>query len=75
VLLTRTDDPNRLHARISGFVAIYSALAIRNDAVNAVLGQTLAKNPFAPLKSARLDAHDAGPGCWLHTPGFCLSLE
>ncbi len=75
VLLTRTDDPQRLTARVIGFVAIYSALGVRDDATNAVIAATLTKAPFAPVKSARLDEHDAGPSCWLHTGGFCVSLD
>lgn len=75
VLMTGTGDPERLAARIAGFVAIYSAVGIRDDAANAALGKTLARSPFAPIKTVRRDAHDPGPGCWLHSPGFCLSLE
>jgi len=73
VLLTRTDDPSNLSARIVGFVAIYSALGIRDDAINTTLGQTLAKNPFGPVKRLRRDTHEAGATCWVHAPGCCLS--
>jgi hypothetical protein len=75
VLLTRAEDPRRLTARVVGFVAIYSALGVRDEAANAPIAAALTKAPFAPLKSARLDDHDAGPSCWLHAPGFCLSLD
>ena len=75
VLMTGTGDPERLAARIAGFVAIYSAVGIRDEAANAALGKALTRSPLAPIKTVRRDAHDAGPGCWLHTPGFCLSRE
>lgn len=75
VLMTGTGDPERLAARIAGLVAIYSAVGIRDEAANAALGKALARLPFAPIKTVRRDAHDNGPGCWVHTQGFCLSLE
>jgi protein-L-isoaspartate(D-aspartate) O-methyltransferase len=75
VLLTRTDKPAVLTACLHGFVAIYSAIGIRDDARTGAIGAALSKNPFARLKHARLDPHDAGTGCWMHQPGFCLSLE
>jgi protein-L-isoaspartate(D-aspartate) O-methyltransferase len=73
LLLTRTDDPNVLSARIAGFVAIYSAIGLRDDALNGAVGQALAKNPFAPIKALRRDAHEASATCWLHAPGLCLA--
>jgi protein-L-isoaspartate(D-aspartate) O-methyltransferase len=75
LFLSRTDDPVRLTARFAGFVAIYSALGLRDEAVNTLLGQALQKNPFAPVKSLRRDAHEADATCWVHRPGCCLSLS
>jgi protein-L-isoaspartate(D-aspartate) O-methyltransferase len=74
-LLTRTDNSSDFAARLVGFVAIYSALAIRDDAINTQLGQTMAKNPFGPVKRLRRDVHEAGPTCWVHAPGCCFSLS
>jgi protein-L-isoaspartate(D-aspartate) O-methyltransferase len=74
VLLTRTGDPARLGARFVGFVAIYSAIGLRDDATNALVGKALAASPFAPVTSLRLDPHEAGPTCWVHGTDFCLSL-
>ena len=75
VLLTRTDDPAVLTGRVDGFVMIYSAVGIRDDTRAGAIAAAMGKNPFAPLRHARLDQHDAGVGCWMHQPGFCLSLE
>jgi protein-L-isoaspartate(D-aspartate) O-methyltransferase len=61
-------------ARVAGFVAIYTALGIRDDHVNTLIGQALGGAPFAPLKSFRRDTHEREPTCWLHAPAFCLSL-
>jgi protein-L-isoaspartate(D-aspartate) O-methyltransferase len=54
-------------------VAIFSAVGIRDDAMNAELGRALQKNPFPRLTSLRRDAHDRDDKCWLHGSRFCLS--
>jgi protein-L-isoaspartate(D-aspartate) O-methyltransferase len=74
LLLTRTDDPGAFSARIAGFVAIYSALGLRDEATNAALGQAMMKHPFPPIRTLRRDTHEASATCWLHVPGACLSL-
>ena len=75
VLLTATGDPRRFDARTVTFVAIYSALSLRDDALNQELGQALAKHPFVPLAGLRRDAHDRADTCWLHTADFCLFMH
>ncbi len=74
LLVTRGDDPGAWPARVLSFLAIYSAIGLRDEAVNASLGQALQKNPFPPLQRLRRDAHEASDTCWLHVPGACLSL-
>jgi protein-L-isoaspartate(D-aspartate) O-methyltransferase len=73
LLLTRTDDPSALAARVVTFVAIFNAVGARDEAVNAELGKALQKMPFPPLKRLRRDPHDNSAGCWLHGPTFCLT--
>lgn len=75
LLLTRTADPRSLEARAVGFVAIYTAIGVRDAALNEQLGQALKANPFPPLKRLRLDEHDQSPSCWLHAAGACLSTS
>jgi protein-L-isoaspartate(D-aspartate) O-methyltransferase len=75
ILATHTGNRERMAARPAGFVAIYSAVGIRDEAANGLIGRALKKSPFAPIRSLRRDAHAEGPGCWLHTAAFCLSLE
>lgn len=53
----------------------YSAIGLRDETLNAAIGQALARHPFPPLKSVRRDPHDADASCWCHVPGACLSLE
>jgi len=66
---------DRWTARVVTFVAIYSAIGLRDETLNASIGQALGRHPFPPLKSLRRDPHDANASCWCHVPGACLSLE
>lgn len=75
VLVTRGGDPFRWQAKVIGFVAIYSALGIRDEEVGRQLGAVLAKTPFPGLRHLRRDAHEPGATCWLHGSGWCWSTE
>ena len=71
-LFTRTAGED-FDARVLGIVAIYSAVALRDDDSNALLGRALMRAPFPRFTRLRRDRHDPGPGCWLHMPRLCLS--
>jgi len=75
LLLSATSDRHRFTARPAGFVAIYSAFGIRDETMNASIGQALSRMPFAPVKSLRRDEHDADDTCWVHGQSVCLSLK
>jgi protein-L-isoaspartate(D-aspartate) O-methyltransferase len=75
VLITNHSGASTASARVAGFVAIYTAIGVRDNTINALLGRALAKAPFAPIKSMRRDAHEQQASCWLHASGFCLSLD
>jgi protein-L-isoaspartate(D-aspartate) O-methyltransferase len=65
---------DRWPVRVITFVAIYSAVGLRDEALNAAIGQALGRHPFPPIKSLRRDPHESDASCWCHTPGACLSL-
>ncbi len=73
LLLSRTAESADLSARIVGFVAIYSAIGLRDAAIDGQIGKALKTNPFPSLKRWRRDPHDLAPSCWLHTVHGCLS--
>lgn len=75
ILITGTDRADQFDARILTFVAIYSALGLRDDAVNGELRTAMAKMPFAPLKHFRLDPHEPDATCWCHTTRGCWSTS
>jgi protein-L-isoaspartate(D-aspartate) O-methyltransferase len=74
ILITR-GDADAYAARVSGFVAIYSAVGIRDAALNEALGKAMAGGPqkWGAISRLRRDAHEASSPCWLHGTGFCLS--
>jgi protein-L-isoaspartate(D-aspartate) O-methyltransferase len=72
LLLTRRDAD--FEATFVTVVAIYSAVGIRNAALNERLGKVLMKGQYPRLTRLRRDPHEQSPDCWLHATGFCLSL-
>jgi protein-L-isoaspartate(D-aspartate) O-methyltransferase len=74
LLLSRGADPTTLDARVISFVAIYSAVGLRDAAIEGQLGKALAAMPLPRLKRLRRDAHEPSETCWLHVAGACLSL-
>jgi len=73
-LLTRQDGVS-FATRPVGVVAIYSAIGVRDEELNARVGKALMGGPaqWAAVKRLRRDQHDLGPSCWLHGPTACWS--
>ena len=74
ILITRSADGAGFAARIVTFVAIYSAVGLRDASLNTRLGETLKRNPFPRLARLRREAHAPSADCWLHAEAWCLSL-
>jgi protein-L-isoaspartate(D-aspartate) O-methyltransferase len=72
-LLTRDATGESFSARVIGMVAIYSAVGIRDEALDAKLLAAYKRGPWPSFTRLRRDAHDESPACWLHGGGFCLS--
>ena len=75
VLLTGTDRAERFDARIATFVAIYSAVGLRDESVNTDLGRAMATMPFPSLKYFLRDRHEPTDACWCHTARGCWTTE
>jgi protein-L-isoaspartate(D-aspartate) O-methyltransferase len=73
VAIGRSEDGATFTARVATFIAIYSAIGLRQESMNAQLGAALKKNPFPRLKRLRRDDHAIEPSCWLHGEGWCLT--
>lgn len=72
-LLTRTDDS--IGARVMTMVAVYSAIGLRDERLNADLGKAMMGGPatWQAVKRLRRDAHDREASCWLHAATCCFS--
>jgi len=73
-IVTKSTDGS-FAARPVSMVMIYSAIGLRDETINARLGQALMRAPFPAFTRLRRDLHDVGPGCWLHAASFCLSID
>lgn len=72
-LITKRDEAT-FDVRAVTFVAIYSAVGIRDETVGEELGKAMARMPFPPLKRLRRDTHERVDACWLHTADCCFSM-
>ncbi len=64
-------------ARIVGMAAIYSAVGLRDETLNAALGKAMMAGPprWQAVTRLRCDAHEPSETCWFHAPGGCLSTS
>lgn len=76
VLLVTKQDTGDFAARSIGFVAIYSAIGLRDTVMNDRLGKAMMDGPMRWQRITRLRraAHEPSESCWLHGATFCLSL-
>jgi protein-L-isoaspartate(D-aspartate) O-methyltransferase len=72
-MIRRTND-GELAAEILSFMAIYSAIGLRDHEIEMRLGQALRRTSFPNFTGVRRDAHEIAPSCWLHTGRTCLSM-
>jgi protein-L-isoaspartate(D-aspartate) O-methyltransferase len=75
VIVSRTEDGADFRAEVLSFVAIYSAIGLRDAEIGARLEQALRRTSFPNLTQLRRDQHDSTPACWLHGQTFCLSMD
>jgi protein-L-isoaspartate(D-aspartate) O-methyltransferase len=75
VMLSITRTPTGTFvAEVSSFVAIYSAVGLRDATLEAQLGEAMRRTSFPNLTRLRRDAHARTDACWLHSERFCLSM-
>ena len=75
VFLVTRDDETSFSARVAGVVAIYSAVGLRDEQLNARVGAAMMAGPakWSSISRLRRDPHEAAASCWLHDAAFCLS--
>lgn len=64
-----------VEVRPLNLVAIYAAIGLRDESLNAAIGKALQRGPFVPIKRFRRDPHAETPACWLHLPDGCFTTE
>jgi protein-L-isoaspartate(D-aspartate) O-methyltransferase len=62
-----------LDARTMNVVAIFSAVGIRDPALNQSVLQAFQRTPLPSLRRLRRDRHEPEASCWLHGGAFCLA--
>lgn len=73
-VIGRSGDGSAFTAEVTSFVVIYSAIGLRDESIEASLGQALRRTSFPNLARLRRDQHEPSPDCWLHGDKFCLSM-
>ena len=73
-LLTRENETT-VAARALTVVAVYSAIGLRDERLNAEVGNAMMGGPrtWQAVKRLRRDAHDREASCWLHASTCCFS--
>ena len=75
VVVERSADGSAFRADVSSFVAIYSAVGLRDEQAGEQLGQAMRRTSFPNLTRLRRDLHEITADCWLHGGRFCLSMQ
>jgi protein-L-isoaspartate(D-aspartate) O-methyltransferase len=75
VFVIRKEGDGTFGAGLAGFVAIYSAVALRDEALNPIIGKMLMAGPqqWSSISRLRRDPHEPSPACRLHGGHFCFS--
>jgi len=74
VVIERAASGDGFRAEVASFVAIYSAIGLRDEEIGSRLGLAMRRTSFPNLTHLRRDPHESTPDCWLHTDRFCLSM-
>jgi protein-L-isoaspartate(D-aspartate) O-methyltransferase len=64
-------------ARVLAMTTIYSAVGVRDDALNTRIGQAMMAGParWRSVTRLRRDAHEPSASCWLHCRNCCWSIR
>jgi protein-L-isoaspartate(D-aspartate) O-methyltransferase len=76
VLLLTKQDAGDFAARVITFVAIYSAIGLRDADTNDRLGKAMmgGSAQWQAIERLRRDPHEPSASCWLHGRTFCLGM-
>jgi protein-L-isoaspartate(D-aspartate) O-methyltransferase len=72
-LLTSRAGGDGFDARLVTMVAIYSAVGIRDAALDDRLRDAFSRSAWPRFNRLRRDPHEPTAACWLHTDTFCFA--
>ena len=77
VIVFVTREAGRIAARVVTVVAIYSAVGVRDEDLNARVGKALMSGPqqWQAVAELRTDPHEEASTCWLHGRTCCFSTR
>ena len=75
VVLVTKETSDSFTARVVAFVAVYSAVGVRDSAMDQPIGKALMGGPaqWQSVTRLRRDAHAPEASCWLHRDACCFS--
>lgn len=74
-LITARENSGAFDARVLTMTAIYSAIGIRDVALNETLGAAFMRGGMPSFTRLRRDQHDPSPSCWFHCNAFCFATD
>ncbi|OFW21733.1 MAG: hypothetical protein A3H97_16490 [Acidobacteria bacterium RIFCSPLOWO2_02_FULL_65_29] len=72
-LISARERGDTFDARVLTMTAIYSAVGIRDAALNERLREAFMRGGRPSFTRLRRDQHEPLPSCWLHSEEFCLA--
>jgi protein-L-isoaspartate(D-aspartate) O-methyltransferase len=72
-LITARENGGTLDAQALTMTAIYSAIGIRDAALNQRLGAAFMRGGMPGFTRLRRDQHEPLSSCWFHGDGFCFA--
>ena len=72
-LITARENDSALDARALTMTAIYSAIGIRDAALNERLRAAFMRGGMPSFTRLRRDQHEPLSSCWFHGDGFCFA--
>jgi len=74
LLLVTATGGDEFSVKALTMVAIYSAIGLRDPALDAELGRALTRVYSIRDLRLRREPHEKTPACWFHGEGFCFSV-
>jgi protein-L-isoaspartate(D-aspartate) O-methyltransferase len=75
VMIRVTRESDRYRADLISAVGIFPCIGAVSRETDDAAASSLMRGDYESIKFIRRDSHEAGPACWLHHDGACISSE